>query len=157
MLCALSSLYCNVQSEAKPTQHYPIISSYLVVLYSLAAHPSCGPAAPAAQWRVSPPARGCVWAAGCNGSPPDSSAPLCLWMQRCKHMQYAEEITLIFSLFWYSESGFLRNVHVVMVFSDKLSFSLGCCTIQYRSVTLQHNSWLLLAKKPYFMNFRNTD
>ncbi len=52
MFCVLSSLYCNVQSEAEPTQHYPITSSYLVVLHSLAAHPPCRPAAPGAQWRV---------------------------------------------------------------------------------------------------------
>lgn len=57
-----------------------------------------------AQWRVYSPGRGCVWAGGCNRSPPnshrprDSSTPLCLEMHRCKHLQYAEKITTCFTI-----------------------------------------------------------
>lgn len=89
LFCVLSSMYSNVQSQAAPTQHYPLTPSYLVVLYSLAAHPPCRPAAPGAQWRASPPGRGCVWAGVTSLllRPQNSSTPLCLQMQRCKHMQ----------------------------------------------------------------------
>ena len=73
----LSGLYCYVQCEVEPTQHYPIPSSYLLVLHSLAA-------APAAQRRAFPPGRGLPvglwvqWVTSWLHRPQDSSTPLCL-------------------------------------------------------------------------------
>lgn len=99
MFCVLRSVYSNVQSEAEPTQHYPLTSSYLVVLYSLAAHPPCRPAAPwISMESLSSRVGLCVgcWVKQVTSwllRPRNSATPLCLQMQRCRHMPCAEEIT----------------------------------------------------------------